>query len=118
MAATQITKNTLGINTWKTVTLTALTSTADGFEIAWDVHDERSVLLVQNTGSSAATVTVKAGNGIQGVKDLDAYSVAAGAVAAITLDSGSFKNVTGDTKGKVIVVGSATGLKAGLVETL
>lgn len=118
MAVTKITKDTLGLNAWKTITLTTLTSTTDGFEVEWDVHDERTILLVQNTGSSAATVTIKAGNGIQGVKDLDAYSVAGGAVAAIAIDSGAYKNVTGDSKGKVLVTGSATGLKMGLVETL
>lgn len=118
MAATTITKDVLGINAWKTLTLTALTSTTDGFEVEWDAHDERTILLVQNTGSAAATVTIKAGNGIQGVKDLDAYSVAGGAVAAIAIDSGAYKNVTGESKGKVLVTGSATGLKMGLVETL
>lgn len=86
--------------------LTAIDAT-DGAEIALDGHDERSVLLVHNSSSTAAsTVTVHKGNGLQGVSDLE-YSVAAGKIALIVLESGKFKNVSGDDKGKVIISGAA-----------
>lgn len=116
MAVTAITKQVLGRNTFKDVTLTSLTSTTDGFEVAWDAHDERAVLLVLNSGESAATVQVKKGNGLQGVNDLAEFSVGAGELSAVTLDSGNFKNVTGEKKGKVVITGSATSLKMALVE--
>ena len=118
MAVTEVKREALTLNDWKTITMTALTSATDGYEIKWDGHDERCILLVQNTGTSAATVTVKAGNGIQGVNDLAAYSVAAGGIAAICIDSGAYKNVSGDLKGKVKVIGSATDLKMALVEII
>ncbi len=86
--------------------LTAIDAT-DGAEIRLDGHDERSVLLVHNNSSTAASeITVEAGNGLQGVSDL-VYSVAAGEVALIVLESGKFKNVSGDDKGKVIIKGPA-----------
>ena len=116
MAVTKIEKQVLGINKFGKVEFTALSSTADGFVLEWDVKDERSVLVVQNGGSAAATVVVKKGNGIQGVKDLASYSVGAGEIAAVVLDSGAFKNVSGADKGTVKVTGSATDLKAALVE--
>lgn len=83
--------------------LTALT--ADGAEIKWDERDDKIMLLVQNTGTAAVTVTVKAGNGIQGVSD-ESISLPAGNYAFIRLESGRFKNVSGDLKGKVILTGS------------
>lgn len=116
MAVTNITKQKLGINGFQNVSFTALTSTTDGFVFEWDVKDERAVILVQNEGSSGATITILAGNGLQGVNDLAAYSVGADEIAAIVLDSGAFKNVTGESKGYVKAKGSATGLKAALIE--
>ena len=84
--------------------LTALT--ADGGEIKWDERDDKILLLVQNTNASAAvTVTVKAGNGIQGVAD-ESISLPANQYTLIRLESGRFKNVSGDDKGKVILTGS------------
>lgn len=85
--------------------LTAIDAT-DGAAITLDGHDERCVLLVQNSGSSATNVTVRAGNGLQGVSDL-VYSVPQSNLALIVLESGKFKNVSGDNKGKVIINGSA-----------
>ena len=79
----------------------------DGAEIKLDGHDERSVLLVHNSASSASNVTVKAGNGLQGVSDL-VHSIPASSIALIVLESGKFKNVSGDDKGKVIITGAAT----------
>ena len=79
----------------------------DGAEIKLDGHDERCVLLVHNSASSASNVTVKAGNGLQGVSDL-VYSIPASNMALIVLESGKFKNVSGDYKGKAIIKGAAS----------
>ena len=93
-----------------TPTLTALTAnTARAIE--WPESDEKMVLVVQNTASSDATLTVKAGNGLQGVVDLT-LTVPKQAVSLVKLDSGRFKNVSGENKGKIVVV-SATALSVG-----
>lgn len=111
MAVTKVEKQVLGINNFADIEFTALTSATDGFEAEWHVKDERTVLLIKNTGSSAVTVTVKKGEGLQGVKDLS-YSVAGSAVSGIVIDSGSFKNFDSTVK----VTASATGVSAALVE--
>ncbi|MBQ3063985.1 MAG: hypothetical protein IJC99_04205 [Clostridia bacterium] len=95
-----------------TPALTALTAnTAKALE--WSESDEKMVLVVQNTASADATLTVKAGNGIQGVVDLT-LTVPKQAVSLVKLDSGRFKNVSGENKGKIVVV-SATALSCGVV---
>ena len=94
-----------------TPALTALTAnTAKALE--WSESDEKMVLVVQNTASSDAKLTVKAGNGIQGVVDLE-LTVPKSAVSLVKLDSGRFKNVSGTNKGKIVVV-SATALSVGV----
>ena len=93
-----------------TPALTALTANTER-AIEWSESDEKMVLVVQNTESDDATLTVKAGNGIQGVVDLT-LTVPKQAVSLVKLDSGRFKNVSGENKGKIVVV-SATALSCG-----
>lgn len=85
--------------------LTALTAnTAKAIE--WKENDNKMILVVQNSGSAATTLTVKAGNGIQGVADLT-LTVPVG-VNLVKLESGRFKNVSGENKGKIVVVSPGT----------
>lgn len=78
----------------------------DGAEFAPSARDDKVLLLVQNGGSSAETLTVKAGNGIQGVDNLT-VSIAASSTTAVVLSSGRFKQMSGANKGKVLFTGSA-----------
>ncbi|MBO7342087.1 MAG: hypothetical protein J6U87_05355 [Clostridia bacterium] len=98
-------------NTISTPTLTALTAGTPS-ALDFDGADERIVVVVQNTTSSATTLTVKAGNGLQGCVDLT-LDVPASSVNLLKLDSGRFKNVSGDNKGKIVVVSPAA-LKVGV----
>ena len=85
--------------------LSALTAnTAKAIE--WKENDNKMILVVQNSGSAATTLTVKAGNGIQGVADLT-LTVPVG-VNLVKLESGRFKNVSGGNKGKIVVVSPGT----------
>jgi len=85
--------------------LSALTAnTAKAIE--WKENDNKMILVVQNSGSAATTLTVKAGNGIQGVADLT-LTVPVG-VNLVKLESGRFKNVSGENKGKIVVVSPGT----------
>ena len=85
--------------------LTALTAnTAKAIE--WKENDNKMILVVQNSGSAATTLTVKAGNGIQGAADLT-LTVPVG-VNLVKLESGRFKNVSGENKGKIVVVSPGT----------
>lgn len=115
MAKVTITSDKLTLNDWKALTFTA--GTADGFKVPAVNGDWKRVVLVQNTDTSAAiTVTVKKGNGIQGVKDLDAFSIPAGKTAAIRLDDGRYKNVSGEDKDYILIVPSSTKASMSVVE--
>ncbi|MBQ9760139.1 MAG: hypothetical protein IJW16_02190 [Clostridia bacterium] len=81
--------------------LTASTPTA----IEWSENDQKMILVINNAGSAATTLTVKAGNGIQGVND-SVLTVPKG-ISLVKLESGRFKNVTGENKGKIVVVAAA-----------
>jgi hypothetical protein len=90
-------------NAIATPALTALTAnTAKAIE--WPESDEKMVLVI--SASDANTLTVLAGNSIQGVADLS-VSVPAG-VSLIKLESGRFKNVTGTNKGKIVIKSTGT----------
>lgn len=90
----------------KTAFAKALDGT-DGGVIPWNVRDEKVILYIENANTSAAkVVTVKAGNGIQGVNDLD-VEIAASSYILLALESGRFKNVSGEHKGKVVLSGPA-----------
>lgn len=86
------------------VALTSL-ATSDKVLIEWDVKDERTVMLFLG-GSSTATVTVKAGNGVQGCNDLT-VEVPASTYVAVPINSGGFKNTYGENVGKVVLSTSA-----------
>ncbi|MBQ8371554.1 MAG: hypothetical protein IJX38_01260 [Clostridia bacterium] len=83
-----------------------LTSAAAGTEkvIPWKDGDSKMVLVI--VASAATTVTVKAGNGIQGTNDR-VLDISEG-VNLVKLESGRFKNVTGINKGNIVVVPAAT----------
>lgn len=89
---------------------TSVDATSKQAEFVMNERDDKYLILIHNTASSASTVTVKAGNGIQGVADLT-HSVSSNAYAAVSIDSGAYKNVNGDDKGKVIIEGSSTSVK-------
>ena len=81
MAKVTITATKLEQKTFGAVTFTA--GSTDGVKIPMSGKDNKIVILVQNSGSSAATVKVKAGNGLQGISDSEVYSVAAGGLAVV-----------------------------------
>lgn len=88
----------------------AVNSTSLEAELMLDFSDEKCLILVQNGATSAKSVTVKAGNGIQGVNDL-VHSVPASSSVILAIDSGRFKNVSGAEKGKVIFAGTSADIK-------
>ena len=68
----------------------------DGFVIPYAGGDHAMALIVQN-GGTAGTLTLKAGDGLQGVTD-QTFSIAANKNYFIVLDSGRFKNTKASTK--------------------
>lgn len=91
--------------------MTTAIDATDGAEIVWSERDDKYMVLIQNANASGAkNVTIKAGNGIQGVNDIT-FSIAASSYTFIALDSGRFKNVVGADKGKVLFTGDSADIK-------
>lgn len=80
---------------------TAATS-ADGLAFDYTGREDGRILLIL---AGASTATVKAGNGLQGVEDLE-VTIPSGGQAVLVVESGKYVNVFGESKGKVIVAGS------------
>ena len=113
MAKKELTPVQLNLNEFGAVTFEA--GTTDGFKIPYTWADNKILLIFTNSGT-AATLTIKRGNGIQGVTDLSDYSIAQDGYAAIRLDSGWFKQVSGEDKDSVIIVPSATTISGAVIQ--
>ena len=93
-------------NTFKTEALFSAISTAlatNGASTAtygayFDMKDagDKYLILAQNVAANGddKTVTIKAGNGIQGVSDIAKTDLGAGEYTLVCIDSGRFKNVS------------------------
>lgn len=97
------------------VAQTAATSATDGFEFALTGKDYKTVIVALAGSSADATLTIKKGDSIQGVADVT-LTVEKSTMAAFTLDSGSFKNVSGANKGKVKIIPSDTAVAVSVIE--
>lgn len=115
MAVKEIAPVKMALNTLsEAVVFVAPTTASDGFAIPYMEQDTKTVLLVQG-GAAAGTLTVKQGDGIQGVADTEAFAVKASETKAIVLESGKFKQLTGANKGKVVAIPSAADIKLAAV---
>lgn len=90
-------------NELATVELTALSVNTDT-PIEWPENDHKMTLVIN--ADDATKLTVLAGNSIQGVADL-VVDVPEG-ISLIKLESGRFKNVTGEHKGKIVIKSDGT----------
>ena len=96
------------------VTSTALfeaVNAAEGARIAWNFRDDKILIVAQNADSAAKTLTIKAGNGLQGAAGNLEISLGAGMTTYVAIDSGRFKNVTGDNRGYVLLTGGSASVK-------
>lgn len=91
-----------------------LTSLAEGGAIPFNGEDSKLLVMVENVGTAAKTVTFFGGNGPQASGDLVA-SVPAGSTHGFTFDSGYFKQVTGAYKGMLRFTTQTTDLKVSAV---
>jgi len=100
-----------------------------GAVFAMDSRDDKYLILAQNVAASGddKTVTIKAGNGIQGVADVAKTDLGYGEYTLIAIESGRFKNVTENAtlkalssatsadqisaKGKVFITGTSADIK-------
>lgn len=91
--------------------ITAAVDATDGALITWGDRDDKMLILVQNVNTTTAkSVTIKGGNGIQGGPDLT-LEIAKSKYTFVAIDSGRFKNVTGTNKGKVVITGTSVDIQ-------
>lgn len=75
-------------------------------------RDEQYVIGAKNNNVSAEkTVTIKAGDSIQGAFGDITFALDAGEIAWVVLSSGKFKNVLGANKGEIVITGSSTDIQ-------
>lgn len=86
-----------------TPTLESLTENAVKY-LDFTERDDKMVLVIE--ASAATTLTIKAGNGLQAVND-HTVNVPKG-ISLMKLESGRFKLVNGENKGKIAVVSPGT----------
>ena len=78
--------------------------------------DGRILLMITNGNASAEKkATILKGNALQGTEDLE-ITIPAGKTYGIVVESGTFGNVYGENKGKVIIKGESTDIKVQAVE--
>lgn len=70
--------------------------------------DYKTLFIFTNSGNASATATLAVGNGIQGAGDDLEITVGAGKTMGIVVDSGYFKNVSGEYKDYIKVTPSAS----------
>lgn len=113
MGATTITNTVVTRNAATNVPAAATVANNDGALVTFDKDDQKILLLLKNNISNAThTAVIKAGNGLQGVSDLSitltGTDTAAGNEKAVVIESGRYVNVSGDNKGKVVIVSADT----------
>jgi len=107
MAATEITNTVLKRNEAKAMPTAATVAKGDGALVTFDKDDQKILLLLKNNTTATHTAVIKAGNGLQGVSDLE-VTLDGSAEACVVVESGRFKNVSGANKGKVNIVSKDT----------
>lgn len=108
MGATTITNTVLKRNAATAVPSAATVANIDGALVTFDKDDQKILLLLKNNVSGAThTAVIKAGNGLQGVTDLE-VTLEGDAESCVVVESGRFMDVSGENKGKVNIVDKDT----------
>lgn len=92
---------------------TFTTGVKAGTPLDYTGRDDKTVVIFNNT-AEAGKVVITMGTGIQGVADIE-FDVPAG-FSVCALNSGSFKQLSGEHKGDIVIKPSATTITAAVVE--
>lgn len=117
MAITVITNTSLTRNEAKEITAKSAVDGTAGAKVNFENRSDGKILLLLTNDHASASkdATIKAGNSLQGTEDL-VVSVPAGKTYGVVVESGKYKNVTGDNKGNVIITGASTDIKVQAIE--
>ena len=111
-AVAPLARDVLALNVAKEITIT---SKSAAFGADAKGGDYKVLFLFANAGNAAATVTIAAGDGPAGGGQNLQFSAAASKTTAIVVDSGYFKNYSGDYKDCYKVTPSAA-LSVSIIE--
>lgn len=115
MAATNITVTKLSKETATNIPTATAVNASDGAVVPWDEKDGKLLVILENADTSVAKkATIVNGGGLQGTGDLE-QSIAASGKTVIVLDSGKYKQVTGDHKGKLWIKGADANIKVAAI---
>ncbi len=115
MAITTVENLTLAFNEAQKMPTPAAFDAEGGAKIDFsNKEDIRILVLLENTASGEKTVTVEAGDGIQGVNPLSVSLEAKGSYA-IVLESGKYMHTVGENSGCVVLKCDAE-VKASAIE--
>ncbi len=116
MAATEITVTRIEKEKAVAIPATTAVDATDGAAVKWDCADGKLLLILENADATATkSATVVNGGGLQGMGDLS-LSIAQSSKAAIVLDSGKYKQVSGPHKGKLWIKGQDANIKVAALE--
>lgn len=105
MAVTAIKKTYAVLNDGTAVTET---ETTGEFSVDMTGADYKTAIAFRNAGTSAVTVTITLGDGIQGVGEDISFTVAKTSTSYVVVDSGAYKHISGDSKGLLLGTTSGT----------
>jgi hypothetical protein len=119
MAATPITATALtNFNIAAALPATAAVAANEGALIAFNKADQKGLIILENSDATAtATAIISKGDGLQGTTDL-AVEIPPSGKKIVAIESMKYKIMTGDNKGKVLVMDTdttATSLKVAAV---
>lgn len=109
MAATTITPTALtGFNAAAALPATAAVEANLGALIAFNKADQKGLIFLENSNATTtATAKIVKGDGLQGTADLS-IEIDPSETKVISIESMKYLNLTGDNKGKVLVIDSDT----------
>ena len=87
-----------------------LQNITDSFRVDFTQSDDEKILIIISNSGEEATLTLKAGNGIQGTENAEqTFTISQEEKKTLVIESGKYKNVEGEDKGFVVfTVGSGS----------
>ncbi len=116
MAATTVVNTSLKFNEAQTLPAAVAVDATDGALVDYsNKEDARILLILENGTTSENTVTVKAGDSIQGISDLT-VTLASSEKKVITVESGKYMHVSGQNRGCILITAGNANVKVAAIE--
>ncbi len=116
MAATSVVNTSLKFNKAETMPAAVAINATDGALVDYsNKEDARILLILENATAAENTVTIKAGDSIQGISDLT-VTLASSETKVITVESGKYMNVSGQNRGCILITGNNANIKVAAIE--